>query len=86
MHDPNRCQVCDVMANVREDAAAIAAEHHPDNQDHRYQGRCSLCSFTRWPCDIYDLAVDWCEMHDALLDWQAIPYPQASSTQQEVDQ
>lgn len=43
-------------AAVREYAADLQRIHDPDRQTDGFPGRCAMCSFTRHPCDVYDLA------------------------------
>jgi hypothetical protein len=41
---------------LRHQAEEARRMHDPANQVDTYAGRCSLCSYTRHPCEIYDLA------------------------------
>ena len=54
---------------MRLDRAQVEAilDQHNAARPSRY-GRCEHCNWTRHPCDVYDLAVDWLTMGDALQE------------------
>lgn len=41
---------------LREHATAVMDAHDPSKQEGNSYERCALCSYTRHPCDTYDLA------------------------------